>query len=125
MTAGFLEQPTITPQAQALFDDDVKETGYVWNGSRLRYPACAARSHAFGCPEHGRPSRQIHGGEAPITVAVGNFLLKLGSFSSAHFRFFGGRPRSNSNAPMPTEPATSVAPTRRSTFAVGLRKVVA
>lgn len=35
MTAGFLEQPPITPEAQALFDDDVKETGYVWNGSRL------------------------------------------------------------------------------------------
>jgi SAM-dependent methyltransferase/alkylhydroperoxidase family enzyme len=35
MTAGFLEQPTITPEAQALFDEDVKETGYLWNGSRL------------------------------------------------------------------------------------------
>ena len=35
MTAGFLEQPPIIPEAQALFDDDVKETGYVWNVSRL------------------------------------------------------------------------------------------
>ena len=35
MTAGFLEEPPISPQAQALYDDDVKESGYVWNVSRL------------------------------------------------------------------------------------------
>lgn len=35
MTAGFLEQPPITPEAQAIFDDDLKEIGYVMNGSRL------------------------------------------------------------------------------------------
>jgi hypothetical protein len=35
MTAGFLGQPAITPQVQALLDDDVKETVYVWNVSCL------------------------------------------------------------------------------------------
>lgn len=35
MTSGFLEQPPITPQAQALYDEDVNDTGYVWNVSRL------------------------------------------------------------------------------------------
>jgi alkylhydroperoxidase family enzyme len=35
MNAGFLDQPPLTSQAQALFDDDLKESGYVWNGSRL------------------------------------------------------------------------------------------
>ena len=35
MTAGFLEEPPISPQAQALYDEDVKESGYVWNVSRL------------------------------------------------------------------------------------------
>jgi uncharacterized peroxidase-related enzyme len=35
MTAGFLEEPPISPQAQALFDEDVKDSGYVWNVSRL------------------------------------------------------------------------------------------
>jgi alkylhydroperoxidase family enzyme len=35
VTVGFLEQPPITPKAQALFDDNVNETGYVWNVSRL------------------------------------------------------------------------------------------
>jgi uncharacterized peroxidase-related enzyme len=35
MTAGFLEEPSISPQAQALYDEDVKESGYVWNVSRL------------------------------------------------------------------------------------------
>jgi alkylhydroperoxidase family enzyme len=35
MSAGFLDQPPITPEAQALFDDDLRESGYVWNVSRL------------------------------------------------------------------------------------------
>jgi hypothetical protein len=35
MTAGFLEEPPISPQAQALYDKDVNDTGYVWNVSRL------------------------------------------------------------------------------------------
>jgi uncharacterized peroxidase-related enzyme len=35
MTASFLEEPAITPQIQALYDEDLAETGYVWNVSRL------------------------------------------------------------------------------------------
>jgi alkylhydroperoxidase family enzyme len=35
MTVGFLEEPPINPQTQALFDEDVEESGYVWNVSRL------------------------------------------------------------------------------------------
>jgi uncharacterized peroxidase-related enzyme len=35
MTAGFLEEPPITSQAQELYDEDVAESGYVWNVSRL------------------------------------------------------------------------------------------
>jgi uncharacterized peroxidase-related enzyme len=35
MTAGFLEEPPISPQAQAIYDEDVKDSGYVWNVSRL------------------------------------------------------------------------------------------
>jgi alkylhydroperoxidase family enzyme len=35
MTAGFLEQPPISPLAQALYDEDVNDSGYVWNVSRL------------------------------------------------------------------------------------------
>jgi uncharacterized peroxidase-related enzyme len=35
MTAGFLEEPPTNPQAQTLFDEDVEESGYVWNVSRL------------------------------------------------------------------------------------------
>jgi alkylhydroperoxidase family enzyme len=35
MTAGFLEEPPITPHAQELYDEDVAESGYVWNVSRL------------------------------------------------------------------------------------------
>src|SRR6202167_3975644 len=35
MTGSFLGQPPITPQAQALYDEDVADSGYVWNVSRL------------------------------------------------------------------------------------------
>ena len=35
MTSGFLEEPPISEPIRALFDEDVKETGYVWNVSRL------------------------------------------------------------------------------------------
>jgi len=35
MTAGFLAEPPISPEAQALYDEDVKDSGYVWNVSRL------------------------------------------------------------------------------------------
>ena len=35
MTSSFLGSPPITPQVQALYDEDVAESGYVWNVSRL------------------------------------------------------------------------------------------
>jgi alkylhydroperoxidase family enzyme len=35
MTASFLAQPPINQQAQALYDEDVAESGYVWNVSQL------------------------------------------------------------------------------------------
>ena len=35
MTAGFLEEPPNSPQAQVLYQQDLEETGYVWNVSRL------------------------------------------------------------------------------------------
>lgn len=35
MTGSFLPQPRITPEVQALYDEDLAETGYVWNASRL------------------------------------------------------------------------------------------
>lgn len=35
MSAGFLGDPPLTAQVQELYDEDVAETGYVWNVSRL------------------------------------------------------------------------------------------
>jgi len=35
MTSGFLGSPPITPKVQALYDEDLAESGYVWNVSRL------------------------------------------------------------------------------------------
>lgn len=34
-TIGFLKLPAVTPEAEALFEEDVAELGYVMNGSRL------------------------------------------------------------------------------------------
>ena len=34
-TIGFLELPSVTPEAQALFDEDVAEDGYVMNVTKL------------------------------------------------------------------------------------------
>ena len=35
MTGSFLEEPLVSPQVQALYDDDLKDDGYVWNVTRL------------------------------------------------------------------------------------------
>ena len=35
MTGSFLYEPTMSPEVRALYDEDLAETGYVWNGSRL------------------------------------------------------------------------------------------
>jgi uncharacterized peroxidase-related enzyme len=35
MTGSFLEEPPVSPQVQALYDDDLADSGYVWNVSRL------------------------------------------------------------------------------------------
>jgi uncharacterized peroxidase-related enzyme len=35
MTGSFLGEPPLSPQVQALYDDDLADGGYVWNVSRL------------------------------------------------------------------------------------------
>ena len=35
MTGSFLEEPPATPRVQALYDEDLADSGYVWNVSRL------------------------------------------------------------------------------------------
>ena len=35
MTGSFLQEPPMSPQVQALYDEDLADGGYVWNGSRL------------------------------------------------------------------------------------------
>jgi len=35
MTGSFLEEPQVSPQVQALYDEDLADGGYVWNVSRL------------------------------------------------------------------------------------------
>jgi uncharacterized peroxidase-related enzyme len=48
MTAGFLEGPPISPQAQALFDEDVEDAGYVSNVARLWAYQPETLAHLFG-----------------------------------------------------------------------------
>jgi uncharacterized peroxidase-related enzyme len=35
MTGNFLEEPAASPHVQALYDEDLADSGYVWNVSRL------------------------------------------------------------------------------------------
>ena len=35
MTGSFLREPPVSPQVQALYDEDLADDGYVWNVSRL------------------------------------------------------------------------------------------
>src|ERR1700745_634409 len=35
MTGSFLEEPAVSAQVQALYDEDLADGGYVWNVSRL------------------------------------------------------------------------------------------
>src|ERR1700684_4620676 len=35
MTGSFLQEPPVSPQVQALYDEDLADSGYVWNVSRL------------------------------------------------------------------------------------------
>ncbi len=35
MTDSFLNEPSVSPQVQALYDEDLADGGYVWNVSRL------------------------------------------------------------------------------------------
>src|SRR6202161_2524223 len=35
MTSSFLQEPPVSPQVQALYNEDLKDDGYVWNGTRL------------------------------------------------------------------------------------------
>jgi hypothetical protein len=35
MTGSFLAEPPESPQSRALYDEDLADSGYVWNVSRL------------------------------------------------------------------------------------------
>ena len=35
MTGSFLEEPAVSAEAQALFDEDLADDGFVWNVARL------------------------------------------------------------------------------------------
>src|ERR1700678_2266567 len=35
MTGSFLQEPPVSPQVQALYDEDLEDGDYVWNVSRL------------------------------------------------------------------------------------------
>jgi uncharacterized peroxidase-related enzyme len=35
MTGSFLQEPPVSPQVRALYDEDLADSGYIWNVSRL------------------------------------------------------------------------------------------
>jgi hypothetical protein len=35
MTGSFLEEPPVSAEVQELYNDDLADSGYVWNVSRL------------------------------------------------------------------------------------------
>ena len=35
MTGSFLEEPPVSPEVRALYDEDLTDEGYVWNATRL------------------------------------------------------------------------------------------
>jgi uncharacterized peroxidase-related enzyme len=47
MTSSFLGEPSITPEAQALYDQDMADDGFVWNVTRLWAHAPAAMDKLF------------------------------------------------------------------------------
>jgi uncharacterized peroxidase-related enzyme len=48
MTGSFLREPPVSAQVQALYDEDIKEDGYVSNGSRLWAHQPGTVEHLFG-----------------------------------------------------------------------------
>jgi uncharacterized peroxidase-related enzyme len=75
MTSSFLEEPPDSPEARALFDQDLADDGYVWNASRLwaHQPETAGRlfrlmSQAF------RPSRLSYRQRGILVVAAASAL---------------------------------------------------
>jgi uncharacterized peroxidase-related enzyme len=55
VTGSFLEEPPVSDESRALYDEDLADDGYVWNGTRLwaHQPATLSRlfelmSQAFG-----------------------------------------------------------------------------
>ncbi len=47
MTGSFLEEPPLTSRAQALYDEDMTNDGFVWNVSRLWAHQPEAMDHLF------------------------------------------------------------------------------
>jgi uncharacterized peroxidase-related enzyme len=54
---SFLEEPTLTPAAQAMYDEDLADTGYVWNATRLWAHQPDTLEHLFAVMSEGfKPS---------------------------------------------------------------------
>jgi uncharacterized peroxidase-related enzyme len=47
MSGSFLEEPASTPSAQALYDEDIADSGFVWNVSRLWAYQPETMAHLF------------------------------------------------------------------------------
>ena len=69
-TIGYLEQPVVTTEAQALFDEDVAEDGYVMNVSRLWAYNAPLVSNLFGLMGQAVADQQLSFRQRGILVSA-------------------------------------------------------
>jgi uncharacterized peroxidase-related enzyme len=70
MTGSFLEEPQMTPAAQALYDEDLEESGYVWNVSRLWAYQPGTVRHLFELMSQAFKESELHFRQRGILVTA-------------------------------------------------------
>jgi uncharacterized peroxidase-related enzyme len=70
MGIGFLDVPAVTPEAQAIFDDDLAEDGYVMNVSRLWAYDPVGVTHLFDLMRHTISEHELSFRHRGILVAA-------------------------------------------------------
>ena len=70
MTGSFLEEPPVTPPVQALYEQDLAESGYVWNVSRLWAHQPGTLERLFELMSRAFKESELHFRQRGILVAA-------------------------------------------------------
>ena len=70
MTGSFLEEPPVTPPVQALYEQDLAESGYVWNVSRLWAHDPGTLERLFELMSQAFKASELHFRQRGILVAA-------------------------------------------------------